>query len=111
MLILSFYNDLLQNYFIPLEVSYQNDQITKLSMKQNLQKTSTTFTSTPIATLLKTSKTPFFDFLRQNQYLSIMCGMYLGSYFSRSFFYDYMLESGFNLTIVQTVNVACFVFF
>ena len=37
--------------------------------------------------------------------------MYLGNYFSRSYLYDYMLESGLNMTLIQTFNVACFIFF
>ena len=35
----------------------------------------------------------------------------MGSYFSRSFFYDYMLESGMSLTITQSIHVASFIFF
>ena len=38
-----------------------------------------------------------------------MSGMYLGNYISRSFLYDYLLEFGLSLTLIQTINVLTFV--
>ena len=38
-----------------------------------------------------------------------MCGMYTGNYFSRSFLYDYLLDNGFSLTLIQTLNVLTFI--
>mmetsp|Transcript_23957 Transcript_23957/g.36712 ORF Transcript_23957/g.36712 Transcript_23957/m.36712 type:complete len:121 (-) Transcript_23957:54-416(-) len=38
-----------------------------------------------------------------------MTGMYIGNYFSRSFLYDYFLNRGLSLSIIQTVNTVLFV--
>jgi hypothetical protein len=76
MLILTFYDCILMNYLIVLEVYYQNNEINN------------------------SLATSMWSYVQQNQYLIVMCGMYTGNYFSRSFLYDYLLSHGLSLTLI-----------
>mmetsp|Transcript_14221 Transcript_14221/g.24188 ORF Transcript_14221/g.24188 Transcript_14221/m.24188 type:complete len:102 (-) Transcript_14221:224-529(-) len=44
--------------------------------------------------------------IKQNQFLIVMTGLYIGNYFSKSFLYDFLLDQGLSLTLVQTGNIA-----
>jgi len=82
MFILNLLNDFLLNHLIVLEVANQNTQIASLDLSST------------------SSFSYMIDYIKQNQYLIIMTGMYIGNYFSRSFLYDYFLDQGLGLSII-----------
>ena len=93
MFILNLINDFLLNHLIVLEVATQNSQLAAMDLAS------------------VSSFSRLVDYIKQNQYLIIMTGMYIGNYFSRSFLYDYLMGRGMGLTIIQSANTLLFMIF